>query len=760
MSSSDQGESWANFDAWNEFQSAPDSAAAAKPATDDQSWPQTTSREVARQPTVDTVPSQSDDPFKQPASETIEPFADREEHPKGEGSGDEGEAPPSGLLGDFERAWRPEQTRIDKFSGLIVFSDNELDVLGGKKGEGGSQEAVPPSTASAPPSRPPPPPATTQGFSLRNALVNDAASPSAPLVETEDDNPCAEILKDEEPQKDWRASHVGEDGMCRPAAAVDPNDLEEHQKKTIFVIHKGEETPVSWFTDTPLTDVKEAILCACDAMMDAGFVLREVLGTKEDAPDDGSPRRSPYVLGEDAYHFEEFDRLVDGKVYLLVEGEERKDLDNITGDRWRRLKVTIEPVLHVESQKAIDRMKRGTNLLKHTRYGYPHLRQFQLSNDMNRLHWYSGAKSKAESLVTIDDIKELRLGQTTQTFLHYKLPLLEHLSFSVMYGPQASKTLDLTCKDEFEFDHWVTGLKALMYRAKGKEISKEQLLQHSRRFRRALEKNEVSIKLSQLPEVKERGQLTLDECIEIASNTPDQLEKKLDRLSDRLKIVQGQICRIDRHSAGQPELDISVLAGVGPAYASVYEDVSAMEDEEMESFRMTQLADEVTKLLQQARNDLVALRTANGGGNGAPPAQHQRANETDALTANTDGDEESVGVGSSRPSSSSVDGPSSPTRRSGSSSGVSASTKAVTKALDQLLWKAEVDLENVEDMYARYIDNQASSAPVFYRSLVELQSTMNQGMQRLGDDISNALTTWFGSKPQEPPPDQNLPRVY
>ena len=27
----------------------------------------------------------------------------------------------------------------------------------------------------------------------------------------------------------------------------------------------------------------------------------------------------------------------------------------------------------------------------------------------------------------------------------------------------AQKTLDLTCKDEFEFDHWVTGLKAIFY---------------------------------------------------------------------------------------------------------------------------------------------------------------------------------------------------------------------------------------------------------------------------------------------------------
>merc|ERR1712113_271371 len=74
----------------------------------------------------------------------------------------------------------------------------------------------------------------------------------------------------------------------------------------------------------------------------------------------------------------------------------------ITGDRWRRLKVQIEPLLHVEAQKAIERMRRGSNLLKHTHYGFPHLRQFQLSDDKKRLVWYSGAKRKEDSVVQLD----------------------------------------------------------------------------------------------------------------------------------------------------------------------------------------------------------------------------------------------------------------------------------------------------------------------------------------------------------------------
>merc|ERR1712232_1123499 len=38
---------------------------------------------------------------------------------------------------------------------------------------------------------------------------------------------------------------------------------------------------------------------------------------------------------------------------------------------------------------------------------------------------------------------------------------------------------------------------------------------------------------------------------------------------------------------------------------------------------------------------------------------------------------------------------------------------AACKNIDQLLWKAEGDLENVEDMYLRHIDNQGDSTSAF-----------------------------------------------
>jgi len=392
------------------------------------------------------------------------------------------------------------------------------------------------------------------------------------------------------------------------------------------------------------------------------------------------------------FDYEEFDQLDNGQTYIIEASKEREDLKKYTGDRWRRLKVHIEPLLHVEANKAIDRMRRGSNLLKHTHYGFPHLRQFQLSDDRKRLVWYSGAKRKEDSVVQLDEVAEIRLGQTTPVFLHYRLPMLEHLSFSLVYGPKGSKTLDLTCKDEFEFDHWVTGLKAIFYHFKNRQINKEQLLGHSKRFRKALEKNNVGIKLTKLPEVKEKGHVGLDDCIEIVTHTPQQLDTKMERLRERLKTMSQQVARLDHHSAAEMEVDLSLLTGQGPAYASVFVQDEEAQDEEMEIRRMHELVDQTTQILQQARNELIALN------------QRQKS--------------EASG--------------------SADSSGAKGKKKenAACKHIDQLLWKAEVDLENVEDMYLRHIDNQRDTATPLSVTMAD----MNQRITRAASDIEETLS--------------------
>lgn len=478
----------------------------------------------------------------------------------------------------------------------------------------------------------------------------------------------------------------------------DGDDVEDVQKITIYVYHKGEKNVVSWYSDMAPVDIKEAVLCACDAIIDGGFVLREVQFTGDDETT-AEPKEDGRI-----YQFEDFDQLDGGQTYIIESSKERDDLKKFTGDRWRRLRVQIDPLLHVEANKAIERMRRGSNLLKHTHYGFPHLRQFQLSDDRKRLVWYSGAKRKEDSVVNLDEVQEIRLGQTTPVFLHYRLPMLEHLSFSLVYGPKGTKTLDLTCKDEFEFDHWVTGLKAIFYHFKNRQISKEALLGHSKRFRKALEKNNVGIKLTKLPEVKEKGHVGLDDCIEIVTHTPQQLDTKMERLKERLKTMSQQVARLDHHAAAEMEVDLSLLTGQGPAYASVFVQDEDAQDEEMEIRRMHELVNQTTEILQQARNELIALN------------QRSRPDAPDAAGA---GSEANKGK---------------------------KKENAACKHIDQLLWKAEVDLENVEDMYLRHIDNQRDTATPFSVGLAD----MNQRLSRAASDIEESLSrkidelrSWF-----------------
>merc|ERR1712226_1004765 len=82
------------------------------------------------------------------------------------------------------------------------------------------------------------------------------------------------------------------------------------------------------------------------------------------------------------------------------------------------------------------------------------------------------------------------------------------------------------------------------------------------------------------------------------------------------------------------------------------------------------MGEQTTQILQQARNELVALNQKQKDGGSA---------------GSTEGDK---------------------------SKGKKKET-AACKHIDQLLWKAEVDLENVEDMYLRHIDNQRDATSAF-----------------------------------------------
>merc|ERR1712151_458600 len=161
----------------------------------------------------------------------------------------------------------------------------------------------------------------------------------------------------------------------------------------------------------------------------------------------------------------------------------------------------------------------------------------------------------------------------------------------------------------------------------------------------------------------------------------------------------------DHHSAAEMEVDLSLLTGQGPAYASVFAQDEDAQDEEMEIRRMHELVEQTTQVLQQARNELQALNS--------------KRNEGAAVSSSND---------------------------QGAAARNKKKEAAACKHVDQLLWKAEVDLENVEDMYLRHIDNQKETVTPFSvsmadvnRRLSEVSSEVEQTIGKTFDDMKG----WF-----------------
>lgn len=529
----------------------------------------------------------------------------------------------------------------------------------------------------------------------------------------------------------------------RPAARVPEQQLEDVKKTTIYVVFQDQCTPVSWCSDTPIRDVREMVLCACDAMIDSGFVLREVVEVpiKEN---EGvmqtvvNGKELHYKYGR-RYEFEELDQLMPGGTYTLQKATEREDLKRITGDRWRKLRVRIDPFLHVEAMKAIAVMRRGANLLKHTDLGFPHLRQFQLSSDCQRLLWYSSSDGNQQTSIQIKAVKEIRLGQQSPLFRAYKLPSLEHLSFSIFYEshnafPKALATilpklnphvqlasLDITCKDEVEYDHWVCGLKALVFHANQLLISKEELLNHSRRFRLAVENSCPGFTLTTAPEPKVPGKGGLEDCLDLPVHSLSDLNKKLERLEGALMAGDRRIEQFDKQYNAQGELnrtaeDENPVTGSIPelassssttrpprgtctdedglkreAQSSIFKDLPAAEDDRLEYYRMRELRVTVKDLMDEARGLL------------------REASTLDSMT--TAGDK-------------------------AASPGLPKA--AYLKKINQLLWKAEVDIENIDDMLSRLRERRESPDNAGLGTLLA-KLGMNESFQRVGDQISSAF---------------------
>lgn len=471
------------------------------------------------------------------------------------------------------------------------------------------------------------------------------------------------------------------------------------------------------------------ILCGCDSIIDSGFLLRQV-----DEAEDPTTADVTCTIGTEPFsynrgrrfEFEEFDKLEHCGVYILEKATERNDLKKVTGDRLRRYTVKIPPLQHVEVQKALQVMQKGSNLLRQTGEGLPHLRLFQLSSDRRRLLLYSADVAEQFSL-PINAIREVVVGQKTPLFTKFRIQMLEHLSFSLLFDASKIRanifsrvltqlesgfgnvargglsSLDLTCKDAQEFDLWVTGLKALLCAAHDMVISKLELLGHSYTFQ---------VHLSELtgnpPPIRAK-ETDFESCLNLPVHTLAELEEKLVRITGAAENARSKLLDFEStyqmsYDTAMAELD-RIAADTDPVKWSeaqqepgsgVFMDRSEEEDDLLEYVRMRELVLNVEPgPLEKAKSEIYSFKMEN-------PTM---LNVKDRLTA---------------------------------------PQMQQLRNICQTLWKAEIDVENAADMLSRLLDRRNRSNKVIKKIIKKFDSLGGEVKEEL-QKIQSAFNILFNN---------------
>ena len=107
------------------------------------------------------------------------------------------------------------------------------------------------------------------------------------------------------------------------------------EKSYITVIYEDKENRVTWFSDTSIEDVRFALICACDSLVDGEF---EVLDDKAKSIDINTTKL-----------------FRNGSIYFVRKKNNTKPT-NILLDGNRKLYFEIEPMSHIESQVALKYM--------------------------------------------------------------------------------------------------------------------------------------------------------------------------------------------------------------------------------------------------------------------------------------------------------------------------------------------------------------------------------------------------------------------
>lgn len=224
--------------------------------------------------------------------------AEELDHGRGRGGQERGAPPPSGgerggsasssvdLLDMFDRQQNEDQKQLDELFGAPdqtairakKFDDQEPPTFGRKNSTGAgsgrrSEEARLPEGAPASPVV---------------ASAKSKSSKKSRQKAADADSELAAASQNKPPQSSPTAGISGISGpsaSSRSTPLVPDVVLEDHDKHTITVFYKGEKQIVTWYADAGMSrsDIKECILCACDAIIDGGFVLRE-MGSKATGP--------------------------------------------------------------------------------------------------------------------------------------------------------------------------------------------------------------------------------------------------------------------------------------------------------------------------------------------------------------------------------------------------------------------------------------------------------------------------------------------
>ena len=187
---------------------------------------------------------------------------------------------------------------------------------------------------------------------------------------------------------------------------------------------------------------------------------------------------------------------------------------------------------------AIEWMKKGSSMLKYGRFGYPHFRHFELSQDSHHLIWYSSSKKLGKSRIDLKEVECLQKGQLTASFKKHLQPRLASCSFSLIYGNN-KKTLDVIAKNKSSYLIWTEGLlKIIEYNKSVKE----------RVYGNQLQQNMIQFPDQVLVKIVKRDEKNIEKKLALQPEPPKKIvEKELEFATKRF-IKLSNICNDSRYS--------------------------------------------------------------------------------------------------------------------------------------------------------------------------------------------------------------------